>query len=230
MPNYMVALAHFCELHGPSTIMCSQTSSVSAPEEHLLASTAKLQPCASCRLTLPEGAVNLTTKDPEKGRLVYVSTHYPSSQKRYTLLTKLAMKALSVETTSDLSRPVFYGDVVNGYCITKIFKITDFNARGGERKYALMVVADSEPALLQKWDVVGLYLNELISQVQTKVERAREGLHRLELQNGASVVDNERYLRRSMIKPKSLVELTDDAELFVKMHLWAVELLREISG
>lgn len=227
MANYMVALTHFCELHGPSTIMCSQVSPVGSLDQHLLASTSKLQPCASCRLILPNGAVNLSTKHPNLSRSVYISTHYPSSQKRYTLLTKLVMKALSVEMTSELSRPVFYGDVVNGYCITKMFKVRDLNARGGERKYALMVVADSEPAILQNWDIVGLYLNELISLVQAKVEVCRESLHRLDLKNG---VDNERYLRRSMVKPKSLVELTDDDEVFVKIHLWAVELLREICG
>ena len=57
------------------------------------------------------------------------------------------MKSLSVETMSDLSKPMFYGDAINGYCINQIFKVEDLNARGGERKYSLMVISDNESEL-----------------------------------------------------------------------------------
>jgi hypothetical protein len=39
---------------------------------------------------------------------------------------------------------------------------------------------------------------------------------------------DERYLRRAVVKPKSLLELTGDPQIFVKFHLWAVELLTDI--
>lgn len=236
MINYIVCLAHFCELHGPSTIVCTQVTTPQDKSQHLLRTTSKLHSCASCNLILPDDSVNLVTTldngESDKGS-VYISTHYPASQQRYTALTKLIMKSLSVETTTDLSKPIFYGDIVNGYCINKIFKIKDMSARGSERKYSLMVVADSEIGLLQNWDIVGFYLNELISLIQTQVDVVINDstLKKQSNSNNANAMfDNERYLRRSMIKPKSLVELTDDSQIFVKFHLWAMELLKDIAS
>ncbi|KAG2734217.1 hypothetical protein G9P44_002223 [Scheffersomyces stipitis] len=260
MTNYIVCLAHFCELHGPSTIVCTQVTDVANKKDLILPQSAKFQTCASCNLILPDGSINLVTTDEETPVLsksisttnssispvssesrtngpgknsVYVSTHYPTSQKRFASLTKLVMKSLSVETNSDVQKPMFYGDVINGYCINKVFKIKDINARGSERKYSLMVVSDSESDLLLNWDIVSVYFNEIIALIQEGVERTyEESLIRKEndSRNGATgtMLDNERYLRRSMIKPKSLVELTNDDQIFIKFHLWAMELLKDI--
>lgn len=177
--------------------------------------------------------MNLVTKEKGvDGLKCFVSMHYPPLQQRYAALTKLVMKSLSVETTTDISKPVFFGDDVNGYCITKIFRVVDANARGSERKYSLMVASDSESDLLQQWNTITVYLSELIALIQKSVETATESALAEPLQKSASlnsVFDNERYLRRSMIKPKSLVELTGDKDLFVKLHLWALELLKDIS-
>lgn len=142
---------------------------------------------------------------------------------------KLVIKSLSVETTPDLSKPVFYGDVVNGYCINSIFKIRDANARGGERKYSIMVVCDSEKELLLNWDNVSQYVSEEIKLIQNRVEQVIKQAIAGRLDQDQAT-DNERFLRRSMIKPHSLVELTDDGQIFVKFHLWAMELLKDIRS
>lgn len=235
MVNFIACLAHFCELHGPSTIICTQMTTLQDKSDHLLRNTSKLHSCASCKLILPDDAVNLVTtmdnKNESSTPAVYISTHYPSSQQRYAALTKLIMKSLSVETTTDLSKPIFYGDVVNGYCISKIFKIKDLSSRGSERKYSLMVIADFETKLLQNWDIIATYLNEIISLIQAQVDIViNNAIMKKEASNAnGAMFDNERYLRRSLIRPKSLVELTDDDQIFVKFHLWAIELLKDIT-
>lgn len=243
MANYIVCLAHFCEIHGPSSISCTQYTTPELKSQYLLPAKSKLQTCASCKLVLPDDSINVVTKENNqlgdlknnRDNSIFISTHYPVSQKRYTSLMKLVMKSLSVETTSDLSKPIFYGDIINGYCINKVFKIKDVNARGGERKYSFMVISDSESELLSKWDIVSQYLNEFISLIQKQVNLVVEqSLNKKEQEKNNSTnsnifVDNERYLRRSMNKPRSLVELTNDAQIFVKIHLWAVELLKDID-
>ncbi|CAH2350340.1 protein Lst7p [[Candida] railenensis] len=240
MANYMVCLAHFCELHGPSTIICTQK--VAEPEKSslFLPANSMLQTCQSCKLTLPDDSVNLQSTI---GGTSYVSTQYPASSQRYSSLTKLVMKTLSVETTSDISKPIFFGDVVNGYCINKIFKISDANARGGERKYSLMVVSDKEKDLLLHWDDFSIYLNEFILLIQQQAQYVTDELNPKKSKppatssastsgnnqtSNTATFDNERYLRRSLIKPKSLIDLTNDNELFVKIHLWAIELLKDV--
>ncbi|KAK6198062.1 protein required for amino acid permease transport from the Golgi to the cell surface [Scheffersomyces amazonensis] len=233
MSNYIVCLAHFCELHGPSTIIVTQVSSPNLQDDHILPPTSKLQACASCELIIKNGSNNIITRENIKNQpeRVFISNHYPASEKRYTALTKLVNKSLSVETTSDISKPLFYGDAINGYCINKIFKIKDINARGSERKYAVMVVCDSETDILSNWDIISLYFSEIISLIQERVENTFEDSLNKKESDGhenTAMLDNERYLRRSMIKPRSLVELTNDDHIFVKFHLWSMELLKDI--
>lgn len=209
---YIVCLAHFCELHGPTTIICTLTGNSGTLQP-------KNQACASCRMVLPsDTAINITST---AGDVAFVSTNYPPNPKRYSAVTKLVLKSLSVETTLDIAKPIFFGDVTNGYAIAKIFKIKDASARGSERKYSLLVIGNNETALLHNWDVVGMYFSEFISLIQKKVDVVAKA-------GSKDGLNNERYLRRSMTKPKSLVELTGDTDVFVKFHCWAIKLMKDM--
>lgn len=217
MPNYVFSLAHFCEIHGSSIVICTQQNDL----DLINSSALKLLSCALCELVLPNDAVNLVslTNNGEK----YVSTRYPLSQNVYTAYVKLVMKLLSVETSADSLKPVFFGDVANGFCMSRMFRVQDVNSRGGERKYALVMGCDEELHLLRNWDIVSTYMAEIILAIQRQVEK-----HLAEEAEQLNNVDNERYLRRSKIRPKSLVELTNDTQIFVRFHLWAIELLRDV--
>lgn len=232
MANFMICLSHFCELHGPCSIICTQVSNDS--QDLLLKSSSKLQTCSSCKLTLPGNSWNLFTKSsnnkkPQKSANdnYFISTQYPSIQARYTSLTKLIMKSLSVETSSDITKPLYLGDNLNGYCLTKIFKIKDVSARGGERKYSLMIISDEEIQILKNWDIISNYLTKIISSIQQKVASQNNYLRLAS--NETSHLNNEHYLRRSLIKPKSLIELTGDDKIFVKLHLSSIELIKDIK-
>lgn len=216
--NDVFCLAHFCEIHGPSTIICCQKQDV--PIEN---SGSMLSSCESCSLQLPESASNLVTTINGSNREEYVSTRYPLSQRIYTSLKKLVMKCLSVEVVADPLKLLFFGDDTNGFCLSKVFSIKDVNARGGERKYAILMVSDSETHLIKNWDTVSTYINEIIALIQRRVEAKLEDMSKND------TMDNERYLRRSKNIPKSLVLLTDDNQIFVKFHLWAIELLRDVT-
>lgn len=237
MPNFLICLAHFCEIHGPSTIICTQRQDTPVP----LQTNSKLSVCGSCALHLPNEATTLVTPaavssdtpDLEDGRNSpsslasgpspsYVSTRYPPSQKVYTSLMKLVMKCLSVETVADSQKPLFFGDGTNGFCLSKVFGIPDAHARGGERKYALLAVCDSEKHLLQRWDIASTYITEMILLIQKLVNAHLE-------ESKSHWGDNERYLRRLKVAPRSLAELTNDNEIFVKFHLCGIEMLRDVA-
>lgn len=299
MANFVFCVAHFCEIHGPVTILCTQKQ-----EFKVSASNTSHALCESCSFDLPLGVSSLVTHCEEDtvqtqsngngngnanasgkgsrdgsrnrsgslngngsgsgnlngqlkpvpsnnpipstlskllngdthgqetatsfpvkgfsaGKLTYASTLYPQSEKIYTCLTKLVMKCLSVELAEPL-KPVFFGNTNTGYCLSRIFRIADLHARGGERKYALMVVSDSESALLSNWDVALGYIAEIISQLQSKVEALME-------QKKLDGTDNGRFMRRAKTIPRSLVQLTGDPDIFMKLHLCGTELLRCMS-
>lgn len=222
MTSFIVGLCHFCEVHGPSTIICTQEADNET--DHLLQTTSKLQTCSSCKLIVPQEGINLVSK---KLLQHFVSTQYPANQKRYTSLTKLVMKVLSVETNSDVTKPLFIGDNHNGYCLHKIFKIKDINARGGERKYGLLVICDKELGIMNNYHLISNYLSLMITCIQTKVDNVIET--NLKRAQKTCFNDNERYLRKSFIKPRSLVELTGDDQVFVKLHVWALEMISDLK-
>ena len=62
MTNYMVCLAHFCELHGPSVIACTQIIDERSVKENLLLANSRLASCLSCQFILPDSTANLVTK------------------------------------------------------------------------------------------------------------------------------------------------------------------------
>lgn len=223
MTNYITCLAHFCEVHGPLIVACSQRFLPAEHQRYLLNATAssklRQQTCPLCQLVLPDDAANVTLA---LDHHVVVLAQYPALQKRFLALLKLALKALSCETLSDITKPLYYGDPVLGYCIFKIFKIRDINARGGERKYAVMIVANREPDVLMHWNVISLYFSEVIDLIQHKIK----GEPKAKLTN---VMDHERYLRRLIIRPKGMVEMTSDPKIFVRFHLWAVEMFKDIT-
>lgn len=216
-PNHVFCLAHFCEIHGPTTILCCQK--LDQPLEN---SGNMLATCESCALQLPESAAHLVTENNGPVSEKYVSTHYPLSQRIYTSLKKLVMKCLSVEAVADPLQVLFFGDGTYGFCLSKVFSVEDINARGGERKYAMLLVSDSEAHLIRSWDTVSIYFNEMIGLIQRQVEQ------RMEETAKDNAGDNERYLRRSKNIAKSLVLLTNDPQIFVKVHLWAIELLKDM--
>lgn len=262
MPNFVFCVAHFCEIHGPVTVLCTQKQEIGTS---LPKSSNAL--CESCSLDLPEGVTSLVTKADEpnnfkcqapvselhlrktlavsgkfddepvpdanttiadKGidqsarkRIVYASTLYPQSESIYTSLTKLVMKCLSVEAVAEPLKPVFFGDTNTGYCLSKVFSIPDIHARGGERKYALMVVSDSETSLLKNWDISSTYIAEIILLLQRKVELQIE-------QRKVNSGDNVRFLRRAKTIPRSIGQLTGDNEIFMKLHLCGTEVLRNM--
>lgn len=216
-PNHVFCLAHFCEIHGPTTILCCQKL-----DEPLEASSNMLATCESCALQLPESAAHLVTEYNGSVSNKYVSTHYPLSERIYTSLKKLVMKCLSVEAVADPLKVLFFGDGTYGFCLSKVFSVKDVNARGGERKYAMLLVSDSESHLIRSWNTVSTYFTEMIGLIQRQVE------DRMEEKAKSHAGDNERYLRRSKNIANSLVLLTNDPQIFVKVHLWAIELLKDM--
>lgn len=222
MTNYIMCLAHFCEVHGPLIVCCTQQFPSSSYKTQLLDPTAttksRQQTCALCQLVLPDDAANVTLL---LGKTMVVLGQYPASQKRYMAVSKLALKALLYETTSDITKPMYYGDLGLGYCVFKIFKIRDASARGGERKYAMMIVANEEKEMLMQWNLISLYFNQVIELVQHRSQPEPEI-------KPTNMLDHERYLRRSITRPKSITEMTRDPQIFVKLHLCAVDLLRDI--
>ncbi|ANZ77539.1 BA75_05179T0 [Komagataella pastoris] len=215
MGSFIFSLAHFCETHGPTVVLNTQHIATDQHEK-LISSNYDQQACESCKLQLPNGSSTLTSIDNE---VTYVSTQYPTSQAKYSILRQVAIKCLSVESTSELS-PVMFGDPILGFTLACIFKISDNTARGGERRYSVMIVAEDESELIHYWNIIATNFKEWIHCIKQKREQV--------LSKQAEQGNNEQFFRRTQLSNKNMVQLLEDPQFFIKMHVWASGVLKQL--
>ncbi|ODV86175.1 hypothetical protein CANARDRAFT_27437 [[Candida] arabinofermentans NRRL YB-2248] len=235
---FIVTLAHFCEVHGPSMIMCTQTINNKTQDEtsYYSPSIPQSQLCKSCCLMIPSkgsstensleqpGGESSSTIRSQVDGVSFLTTQFPTSQVRYSSLRQIIMKVFTVETNLDNSKPVIFGDSNNGYSVALGFKLYDMTARGSERKYSIIVTSESEDELFARYIIVLKHLISIVDFIVTRLS------HIIESQS-KSDNNNDIFLRRGsrIPKSKSLVEILKDGDFFVKMHKWACSLLLELD-
>lgn len=219
-----ITLAHFCDRHGPRSILCTQNAT-QFPEQFTLSDFSKESYCEACLLVIPKSrdptrqtSTPLTTikTNCENGQ-VFATTQY--SALKFRQLNSVVRKCLSEETTVYDLRPMYFGDDTRGHSLTLSFKIKDLEARGSERRYSFIVNSEKEDEILTHWDTIIEHVKTICNLM---IERRRE----FELQ---SATNNEIFLRGKQLQAKSLTELLGDNQIFVKIHLWNVKLLQKMS-
>ncbi|CCH41799.1 Folliculin [Wickerhamomyces ciferrii] len=217
---FTITLAHFCDKHGPRSIMCTQTTELSQMDQSTLPDFSKESYCKSCLLIYPkstkgENVTTLRTED-TKTNHAFVSTQY--SAIKFRVLNSIVRKCLSEEATIYDSKPMFFGDENRGYSMTQSFKIKDLEARGSERRYSFIVNCDQEHQVLENWDLIK-------DSILVMIEYLQKSSLKIELENSKN---HEIYLRGKVQHSKSLIEMLKDDELFLKLHLWNSKLLRKL--
>ncbi|VEU22221.1 DEKNAAC103251 [Brettanomyces naardenensis] len=247
--TFIVTLAHFCEVHGPSMVMCTQAvDSSESPSKYYGSRIPDSQLCESCRLkipkqmdaqrsdssgTSPSSSTAASPKEmPDPSTIqteskttgsTYVSTQFPTSQHRYSSLRHIIMRIFTIETSSDTNQPLIFGDAKAGYSMALLFKIFDRTARGSERKYSIVVTSDKENDIFANYSLILLNLAKTVDYITTRSVEVTEKAAK----NDST---NDVYLRRSagVPKTKSLVTIMDDQSFFVRLHLLASSLLEEL--
>lgn len=287
--TFIVSLSHFCEIHGPSMIMCTQTVdnaenlpnfySPHIPESQL---------CQSCMLKIPQASQNKDPKELESNTIssreqrisseiddtntnnspkssltledqisnllsssthlehekkrpmtmksqskrnkntFFVSTQFPTYTERYSSLRQTIVRVFTAETNSDLSKPIIFGDSKHGYSIALSFSLVDKTARGSERKYSIIVTSNWEEDIANNYTFILTNLNKVVDHIlkSARIIRKQSDIRTEDIHN------HDIYLRRSagLPKAKSIVEILQDENFFLKMHMWAAFLLDSLEG
>ncbi|ODQ49032.1 hypothetical protein PICMEDRAFT_48472 [Pichia membranifaciens NRRL Y-2026] len=215
--TFIVSLAHFCEVHGPSMIMCTQA--VEKPEElenFYSPQLSESQFCQSCMLKIPyaeEFAENLH----------FISTQFPTYTERYSSLRQTIVRVFTAETNADLSKPIMFGNSKHGYSIALSFSLLDKTARGSERKYSIIVTSNWEEDLINNYTFILTNLNQVVGNILRSARMVQKQLNL----SADDLHNNGTYLRRSagLPKAKSMVEILKDENFFLKIHMWAAFML-----
>lgn len=242
--NALVALCHFCELHGPRTLFCTEAlhpPSPSVPSQVGLAlrdreqdadregegltmranSTASQrgEMCEGCR-SLPASHPGFMSIDDETG-IRFLSHQHPRQSQLFSVVRQACVRSLSCEVCLGREGPIFFGDEQHGFVFSHTFFIKDSLARGFQRWYSIVMVAMDRIYLINSWPFMLHHLRLTIQSLQStslKVFESEQGGCPQRAVRMNNVFSPQCLYQRSGNAARSLTILTDHPSLWASLH------------
>lgn len=241
--NALVALCHFCELHGPRTLFCTEAlhpPSPSAPSQVGLAlgdredadregegltmranstATQRGEMCEGCR-SLPASHPGFVSVDDETG-IRFLSHQHPRQSQLFSVVRQACVRSLSCEVCPGREGPIFFGDEQHGFVFSHTFFIKDSLARGFQRWYSIVMVAMDRIYLINSWPFLLRHLRLTIQSLQStalKVFDSEQGLCPQRPARMNSVFSPAFPHQRSGNAARSLTSLTQHPNLWASLH------------
>lgn len=241
--NALVALCHFCELHGPRTLFCTEAlhpPSPSAPSQVGLAlgdredadregegltmranstATQRGEMCEGCR-SLPASHPGFVSVDDETG-IRFLSHQHPRQSQLFSVVRQACVRSLSCEVCPGREGPIFFGDEQHGFVFSHTFFIKDSLARGFQRWYSIVMVAMDRIYLINSWPFLLRHLKLTIQSLQStalKVFDSEQGLCPQRPARMNSVFSPAFPHQRSGNAARSLTSLTQHPNLWASLH------------
>lgn len=200
--NAIISLCHFCELHGPKVLFCTQPlhleeksgeSVVDAGGEASVQSRRVVTPSISTEPQTPqtpthnslpnykndlcEGCTSVhlgfVSHDEEAG-VSYVSSQRPTHRDVFAMIRQACIRSLSCEVCPGREGPIFFGDIQQGHAISYTFFIKDNQARGFQRLYSILVVMMDKIYLLNSWPFLVTHIETVVKHLKTKANSVFE--------------------------------------------------------
>ncbi|KAF5904475.1 folliculin, partial [Clarias magur] len=188
--NALVALCHFCELHGPRTLFCTEavhppSPSPPQPGSALIpdrepegerdgegltmkansSDTHRADMCEGCR-SLPASHPGFVSVDSETG-IRFLSHQHPRQPQLFSVVRQACVRSLSCEVCPGREGPIFFGDEQHGFVFSHTFFIKDSLARGFQRWYSIVIVAMDRIYLINSWPFLLRHLKITIQSLQS---------------------------------------------------------------
>ncbi len=176
--NGLLGFCHFCEIHGPRVLMCTQSfqkdvdRNISTDfglentlESNIAASSTRhSDECTACCWGREDKG--FVTNDDSH---VYLSSYRPICSELYGTLRQACVRSLSCEISPGREGPVLFGDDHQGHVYSFSFSLSDPQARGFQRWYSFLVITADQHHLINCWHFLATHLRKLISDIQAKV-------------------------------------------------------------
>uniref|UniRef100_G1RSS0 Folliculin n=1 Tax=Nomascus leucogenys TaxID=61853 RepID=G1RSS0_NOMLE len=240
--NAIVALCHFCELHGPRTLFCTEVLHAPLPqgagnedspgqgEQAEEEEGESLLPCfPTNRFTFPfrgQGCRSLAAGHPgyishdKETSIKYVSHQHPSHPQLFSIVRQACVRSLSCEVCPGREGPIFFGDEQHGFVFSHTFFIKDSLARGFQRWYSIITIMMDRIYLINSWPFLLGKVRGIIDELQGKALKVFEAEQfgcpqRAQRMNTAFTP----FLhQRNGNAARSLTSLTSDDNLWACLH------------
>lgn len=227
MSSMLISLSHFCDKHGPRILLVTQAAINGSTGDELLVPTYPTDSyCDSCLLHFPRASTSdIRSLKSNIGSQCFVSTQYSSI--RYQLLTLIIRRSFSEETMIYDGMPLVFYDDIRGLNLVMGFKLNDENARGNERRYCIIFTIDSKDhkssmqLVSENWNFITGGFDRMIKYIRNSHKEQIEKKNNTANENSNFSLLGGAYLRGNKVKvPRNLAALTQDEELFVRLHKW----------
>ncbi|CAL1546523.1 unnamed protein product [Lymnaea stagnalis] len=257
--NAIISLCHFCELHGPKILYCTQPFRPQEPNNldgdeaegnisHRLKSTSVTpSPSADihtstsfsgCAKDQCEGCKSVQTgfvSHDDEAQVSYVSTQQPYNPEVFARIRQACIRSLSSEVCPGREGPIFFGDKQCGHVLSYTFYVPDSQARGMHRWYSIMIVMMDKIYLLNSWPFLVPHMRIVIENLQNKAQKVynqeEAKCPQRPLRLGARVDPSNFIKQRGGTKPaRSLQELTGDKNVFRMLHVAFLWILKSCGN
>ncbi|ORE02421.1 hypothetical protein BCV72DRAFT_53192 [Rhizopus microsporus var. microsporus] len=233
--NALVALLHFCEVHGPCVVFCTQTMH---EEQSLDMKKSNNGNCAACTAQFPlvntgqsiSEAKYLITTDEEYPNIKYIGTKTPPQNHLYKAVRLACVRSLTAEFCQGRDGPVLFGDDENGYVMSYMFKLRDSQARGEARFYSFMILMADRVYLISCWPFIVSAFKSMVIQLQeranavfqkekeVKQQQQQFSYYSISNRRGAPISQEQFFKRRSHTPLRSLVDLLGIKDIYIHIQ------------
>ncbi|CAF0782432.1 unnamed protein product [Didymodactylos carnosus] len=250
--NASVFLHHFCDLHGPTILLCTETRYIHDTDDDDLLDTFYSQytkaenlitkpECKSCTLSLD--SILVSSIDPDC-HLLFISAPNPNNQELYKNGRNACLRSLNCERAADIDQGVLFGDDENGYCLSFTFSIKDFHARGNQHLYSLCYLTSDKYYIISILPIITEYMKQIAKWMQNDATLTYEKEARIKGvdQMTPSTLSSEKYghvittlpayvyrVLPHVPKNRALSEITHDQHITYRIHSLFVWLLRSTN-
>ncbi|EDV28164.1 uncharacterized protein TRIADDRAFT_53485 [Trichoplax adhaerens] len=247
--NAVVALCHFCEVHGPKIIFYTQVfhdidryakqhqATTPNGDNHdneskasSNSSSSKVDSCDACG-SIPVGQRGLVSFD-KSADIVYVSRHDPDSPELYTALRHACIRSLSCEICPGREGPVIFGDSFKGYVFSYTFSLKDVEARGQQKWYSIIIVSKDKIFLINSWNFFTSHIQKVTSDLQSKALKVYESEKKQVKRNPYRTIALDlgplsRKRSGTGRATRSLTDILKDSDIFTRLHSYFTWMLKE---
>lgn len=211
--NAVIALSHFCEVHGPSPIFCTQTLRDIKVDDIEVENESGESQCPGC--TSLDRTIGIVSED-QTSKAYFLSTQKAVIGDVELLVKQAAVRSLSCEVTSDSKNGnvVFFGDASSGYVLSMTFQLHDSQARGLFRLFAFNVLMKDKAFLLSSQPFLVEHTNKLIDELKKYSRDVNANEEAKQSERAARLTSGE----ASRKPPRSLIELTANEHIFAIIH------------
>ncbi|UJR23480.1 hypothetical protein I4U23_026479 [Adineta vaga] len=242
--NALCALHHFCDLHGPQTLVCTEGRTYihdfnDNDNEDLKTYYSRyinaehVQEKAQCKsCTLSNERVLLTTVD-YSHHMQYISSSSIPNAETFKNIRQTCIRSLTSEKPIENDHPVLFGDDEDGYCLSFNFVCKDFYARGSQRRYSLCYLYHDKYHLLSLVNFINKCMKQIIYWLQYDANQTYDEEGKIKVTTKVNGIIEASYICRTLpcqSTDRMLCDIVRDSKLIYRIHSLFVWILRTTNS